>query len=94
MFDRVGEFFATSKAAGNESVLNQEGIVFFLHLLGIDTSGHAHKPYSESYYENIRVVDKGVADLHALFEERYPDGSTAYVFTADHGMSDKGSLPS
>lgn len=27
--------------------LGQEKIIFFIHLLGIDTAGHSHKPHSE-----------------------------------------------
>ena len=38
------------KAANNVTLfdmLNQENVVFFLHLLGIDVNGHSHKPQSK-----------------------------------------------
>jgi len=43
------------------------------------------------YLENIRTVDRGVESIVRLFEERYRDNRTAYLFTADHGMTDWGS---
>ena len=36
---------------------------------------------------NIQVVDTIVRQTEALFTEFYGDEDTAYVFTADHGMS-------
>lgn len=39
---------------------------------------------------NLIEVDKGVSKIVALFNERFTDGKTAFVFTADHGMSNKG----
>jgi phosphatidylinositol glycan class N len=36
-------------------------------------------------------VDQGVKEITELIDEFYADGKTAYVFTADHGMSDWGS---
>ncbi len=36
---------------------------------------------------NIQVVDEIVKQSEALFSEFYRDDETAFVFTADHGMS-------
>uniref|UniRef100_A0AAQ4NWY1 GPI ethanolamine phosphate transferase 1 n=1 Tax=Gasterosteus aculeatus aculeatus TaxID=481459 RepID=A0AAQ4NWY1_GASAC len=66
--------------------------VFFLHLLGIDTNGHAHRPMSQEYLDNIGLVDTGVAELVSMVEDFFGhDGRTAYVFTSDHGMTNWGS---
>ncbi|KAJ3009427.1 UNVERIFIED_CONTAM: Glycosyl phosphatidyl inositol anchor synthesis [Siphonaria sp. JEL0065] len=60
-------------------------------LLGLDTNGHGHRPYSKEYLENIKLVDTGIARFVRKFEEFYShDGKTAYIFTADHGMSNRG----
>ena len=92
VFDHVKALFA--EAAHNQTLdamLRQDKLVFFLHLLGLDTSGHAYRPYSKEYLHNIQVVDKGVKEITELMDNFYNDGKTAYVFTADHGMSDWGS---
>lgn len=92
VFDRVKALFAD--AANNatlDAALREEKVVFFLHLLGLDTNGHAYRPYSKEYLNNIKVVDKGVEEITKIIEDFYDDGKTAYVFTADHGMSDYGS---
>lgn len=81
-------------AASNSSLdiaLRQDKNVFFLHLLGLDTTGHAYRPYSNEYLHNIKIVDEGVMRMTKLIEDYYGDGKTAFVFTADHGMSDMGS---
>lgn len=71
--------------------LRQDKNVFFLHLLGLDTNGHAHRPYSKEYYDNIGLVDRGVKEMVDLIESFYGnDGKTSYVFTADHGMNNRG----
>jgi phosphatidylinositol glycan class N len=92
VFDRVKALFAN--AAKNftlDAALRQDKSVFFLHLLGLDTNGHAHRPYSKEYLYNIKVVDEGIRDITKLVEDFYNDDKTAFVFTADHGMSDWGS---
>jgi phosphatidylinositol glycan class N len=41
---------------------------------------------------NIGVVDRGLEMVEALLQEYYGnDGKTAFVLTADHGMSNRGS---
>ena len=92
VFDRVKKMF---RDAASDPVLDlrlrQEKVVFFLHLLGLDTTGHSYRPYSKEYLKNIQAVDQGVEEITELIERFYADGETAYVFTADHGMSDWGS---
>lgn len=66
-------------------------MILFLHLLGIDTNGHAHKPYSKEYLENIALVDAGIKEIVGVLEDAFDhDGKTAYVLTSDHGMTDWG----
>lgn len=92
VFDHVKDFFA--EARKNKTLadaLRQDKVVFFLHLLGLDTSGHSYRPYSKEYLNNIKVVDNGVKEVAELIEDFYKDDRTAFIFTADHGMSDWGS---
>lgn len=92
VFDKVKELFsAASKNETLDAALRQDKNVFFLHLLGLDTNGHAYRPYSKEYLHNIKHVDKGVKEMTRLIDDFYGDGKTAYVFTADHGMTDWGS---
>lgn len=74
-----------------KQLLEQDKLVVFLHLLGCDSNGHAHKPFSSIYLNNVKVVDKIAEKVYNLMQEYYKDNQTAYIFTADHGMSDKGS---
>ncbi|EZF22656.1 hypothetical protein H100_04519 [Trichophyton rubrum MR850] len=71
--------------------LRQDRIVFFLHSLGLDTTGYAHRPYSQEYLRNIQIVDQGVQEITDIINRLYVDDKTAFIFTADHGMSDWGS---
>ncbi|KAJ4389846.1 Glycosyl phosphatidyl inositol anchor synthesis [Gnomoniopsis smithogilvyi] len=92
VFDHVKDLF--EEASRNKTLkesLKQEKVVFFLHLLGLDTTGHSYRPYSKEYLHNIKVVDQGVKEVTEVIDRFYNDGRTAYVFTADHGMSDWGS---
>ncbi|KAJ4363192.1 Glycosyl phosphatidyl inositol anchor synthesis [Neocucurbitaria cava] len=92
VFARVKKLFEDAKTnATLNAELRQDKNVFFLHLLGLDTTGHAHRPYSWQYLHNIQIVDRGVQEITRLIEDFYDDEKTAFVFTADHGMSDWGS---
>ncbi|XP_040930166.1 GPI ethanolamine phosphate transferase 1-like [Gossypium hirsutum] len=71
-------------------LLEQDNLVVFLHLLGCDSNGHAHRPFSSIYLNNVKVVDHIAERVYNLLENYYKDNRTSYIFTADHGMSDKG----
>ncbi|GAA5985917.1 hypothetical protein JCM11641_004827 [Rhodosporidiobolus odoratus] len=71
--------------------LREPGVVFFEHLLGLDTTGHSYRPHGAEYHRNIRVVDYVARETVKLFDNFYGrQGETAFVFTADHGMSSLG----
>nr|XP_054748696.1 GPI ethanolamine phosphate transferase 1-like [Lytechinus pictus] len=93
VFDKVKEFLTKAKEDPSlRSKLNSNRVILFLHLLGIDTNGHAHKPYSTEYLENIALVDSGIKEIVGLLEDTFDhDGKTAYLLTSDHGMTDWGS---
>ncbi|XP_027433106.1 GPI ethanolamine phosphate transferase 1 isoform X3 [Zalophus californianus] len=58
---------------------------------GIDTNGHAHRPTSREYKDNVKVVDDGIKEIVSMLEHFYGnDGKTAFIFTSDHGMTDWG----
>ena len=92
VFDKVRDLFKEAKTNSTlDNILRQDKNVFFLHLLGLDTSGHAYRPYSKEYLHNIKIVDDGVKEITGIIEDFFRDDQTAFIFTADHGMSDWGS---
>jgi len=47
--------------------------------------------WNREYKENVRVVDAGIKKVEEMVEEFFQhDDKTAYIFTADHGMTDWG----
>ncbi|KAK1074348.1 Glycosyl phosphatidyl inositol anchor synthesis, partial [Friedmanniomyces endolithicus] len=87
VFDKVKQLFKDAESdADLNARLREDKVVFFLHLLGLDTTGHSYRPYSREYLHNIKIVDEGVKEITKLIDDFYNDGETAYVFTADHGM--------
>ena len=92
VFERVQEFF---KRAESDSLLAEEvshnQVVFFLHLLGIDTNGHSRRPLSKEVIDNVKLVDREIEHVVSTIDSFFGDNKTAYVFTSDHGMTDWGS---
>lgn len=92
VFDRVREFFDRAKSDPSlAESLSQDRIVLFLHLLGLDTNGHAHRPTSAEVINNLKLVDREIENIVTLVESYFADHKTAFVFTSDHGMTDWGS---
>lgn len=89
VFDKVKEFLNDTEKI--EELKHEDKVIFFLHLLGMDTSGHIHKPHSDRYTENLKFVDAGIGEIIKLFEEKFDDNNTAFIFTSDHGMTNRGS---
>ncbi|GAA6022972.1 hypothetical protein JCM10207_007734 [Rhodosporidiobolus poonsookiae] len=83
-------FRNASSDAALDKQLRQPGVVFFEHLLGLDTTGHSYRPHGSEYHRNIRIVDYIARETAALFKQFYGDDETAFVFTSDHGMSNVG----
>ena len=90
VFDKVHDFLAQN--ADNDDLRRSNQTILFLHLLGLDTNGHSNKPHSPQFEHNLRIVDQGVQEVVRQCESLWKhDGRTAYIFTADHGMTDWGS---
>lgn len=93
VLDQVTQLFARAKKDENLArELHRPGVVFFLHLLGLDTTGHTYRPHSPEYVGNLAVVDGIVRRVEELFADFYrgDNDRTAWIFSADHGMSTKG----
>lgn len=92
VFERVEQLFERAENDQNlAQMLSEDKIIFFLHLLGIDTNGHAHRPTSREVIENLQLVDRGVERMVNVIKSFYKDNDTAFVFTSDHGMTNWGS---
>ena len=92
VFEKVNNFFAAAENGSElRSQLLEDRQIFFMHLLGLDTNGHGFKPHSKEYINNIATVDDGIKQMSQLFHDFFHDNLTAFVFTADHGMTDWGS---
>lgn len=89
-FEGLAQLFASPDATVHER-LRGDQVFIFVHLLGLDTNGHAYRPHSKEYHQNVAYVDEGVRQAVATIESYYGhDNRTAYLFTSDHGMSDAG----
>ncbi|OLY78381.1 GPI ethanolamine phosphate transferase 1 [Smittium mucronatum] len=92
VFLKIQELFRNATTDSKlDSKLRKDGVVFFLHLLGLDTNGHAFKPDSKEYLNNIVYMDDIVRQTVDIVENFYNnDNSTSYILTSDHGMADQG----
>ncbi|CAH2102471.1 unnamed protein product [Euphydryas editha] len=93
VFTKVKLFFDNAK---HDNILNRKlkskKIVFFLHLLGTDTSGHTHKPKTKNFLTTIKFVDEQIKEIEELIKDFYNnDDRTTFLMTSDHGMTDWGS---
>ncbi|XP_032528934.2 GPI ethanolamine phosphate transferase 1-like isoform X1 [Danaus plexippus] len=93
VFDRVNVFFNRQELDSEiYKKLQHDKILFFLHLLGTDSSGHMHKPKSQNFLTTIKFVDENIQEIEQIIRKFYKDdGRTAFLMTSDHGMTDWGS---
>lgn len=90
-FDRLDELFRNAQQDPTlAEKLRSDQVVIFVHLLGLDTNGHAFRPHSREYLDNVSYVDRGVERAVKMIDAFFADDRTAYIFTSDHGMSDAG----
>ncbi|KAG5457528.1 MAG: hypothetical protein BJ554DRAFT_2429, partial [Olpidium bornovanus] len=79
VFDKFAELFANATAnSALSELLREEKVIFFLHLLGLDSAGHAHRPHSAEYLDNVRSVDAGIRGVTELMAKFYGDDRTAF----------------
>ncbi|OQR82300.1 GPI ethanolamine phosphate transferase [Achlya hypogyna] len=92
VYHQVDDLFtaATANASLNAQIRRPQTIIF-CHFLGIDSNGHAHRPMSHEYLANVALVDRLVEGIERRVQEFFKDDRTAFLFTADHGMSVQGS---
>eukprot|EP00834_Sanchytrium_tribonematis_P007063 NODE_588_length_5657_cov_0.948183.p1 type:complete len:610 gc:universal NODE_588_length_5657_cov_0.948183:3898-2069(-) len=103
-FVRDGVFNLFKKAETNETLKTQlyHQSLFFFHFCGVDSAGHAFRPHSKEYINTVKQVDAYLEEIEVLFNEFYGttesaeefqkiDHETTWIYTADHGMSDRGS---
>ncbi|VDD75096.1 unnamed protein product [Mesocestoides corti] len=97
--DRFSEFMTAESdlllktdSSGSAADGFRRGNLVFLHLSAADQMGHTQKPGSEEYTRMIQNIDANIARVLKLFEgNKQLAQETAFIFTADHGMTEWGS---
>ncbi|XP_033163937.1 GPI ethanolamine phosphate transferase 1 [Drosophila mauritiana] len=59
---------------GSRLVLNSTGVIFFIHMTGVEPS-----------CESLQRIQENVWSLYKSFENTFPDQKTAYLFTSNLG---------
>jgi phosphatidylinositol glycan class N len=90
VFDQFETVLTSDERIKSRLREHEDKVVIFLHLLGADTAGHAYRPSGKGYSETIVNVDHGVRKVVNMVNDFFKDDRTAFIFTADHGMSSKG----
>lgn len=92
VFDEVHSFFGRAKGDNSlKAKLNEDKVLFFLHLGGIDHAGYIVRPNAPEYLTHVTLLDQGIQKAVREIEEFYGnDGQTAFLFTSDHGMTNWG----
>ncbi|KAF7974518.1 hypothetical protein HWV62_11972 [Athelia sp. TMB] len=93
VLDQLGTLFQdAAQNATLDAELRDGKVVFFLHLLGLDTTGHSYRPHSKEYMHNIAVVDAVVRDAEKLVSDFYdPDNTRTPIIAWGKGI--RGPLP-
>ncbi|VDN10134.1 unnamed protein product [Dibothriocephalus latus] len=102
--DWVVDKFSAFMVNNSHLLLTEEGVredfrrgnFIFLHLSAADQLGHTAKPNSPEYVKMIRNLDSNIGRIMKLFSD-LPFGEdilleTAFILTADHGMTDWGKI--
>ncbi|WFD29244.1 hypothetical protein MSPP1_000251 [Malassezia sp. CBS 17886] len=91
VLDALRDLLARAQGdAALDAQLRAPQTLFFLHFLGLDTTGHTYRPMSPEYLGNTVVVDAIAHEVERLFRDFFDDQCTAFFVTADHGMSRRG----
>ncbi|THD23879.1 Gpi ethanolamine phosphate transferase 1 [Fasciola hepatica] len=88
--DKSG-FFSQNSTGLLEEDQMRRGHLAFLHLDAADHVGHSFKPSSEEYRGMVRHLDTLIARVVEAVNQSQGSNRVAFVFTADHGMTEWGS---
>ncbi|KAH8382647.1 hypothetical protein KR009_004588 [Drosophila setifemur] len=86
VFGQVRQFLTSEHNV--RSLLNATSLLFFVYLPDVDSVGHAKGPTSSKFREKLLKTQLGIRMTYELFESVFNDNRTAYILTADHGMTD------
>lgn len=89
--DKTSGFFSQDPAGPLEGDRTRRGHIAFLHLDAADHVGHSFKPSSDEYKRMVRHLDGLVARVVKAVIQSQGSNKVAFVFTADHGMTEWGS---